>query len=76
MTVSLRLEADSMVIEVEDDGRGFDASMGHRMAPPSFGILGMRERCRAMGGTLLVDSSAHDGTLVRATLPLSAKGAL
>jgi signal transduction histidine kinase len=76
VTVSLRLEGDSMVVEVEDDGRGFDASTEHRAAAPSFGILGMRERCRAMGGFLHVASSARDGTLVRATLPLSAKGAM
>lgn len=76
IVISLRFEGDSMVVEVKDDGRGFDAAMDRRTAPPSFGILGMRERCRALGGSLLVDSSACCGTLVRATLPLSVKGVM
>ncbi len=53
-----------IVIEVHDDGTGFDvAAVSH-----GFGLAGMRERVDLAGGTLEVRSSAG-GTLVRACVP-------
>jgi len=52
--------------EISDDGRGgADATRGS-------GIVGLRDRAEATGGTLNVVSPPGRGTIVTATLPLSA----
>ena len=69
-TVRVRLELapDAVRLDVADDGRG--------MAPPppggrrSLGVLGMRERARALGGDLAIESAPDQGTRVRVTLPV------
>jgi len=50
-------------ITVEDDGHGFTAD-----APRGYGILGMRERVRRLGGTIRFDSGT-DGTRIDIELP-------
>ena len=57
-------------LEVEDDGRGFDADTKTN----GFGLAGMRERVALAGGTLEV-SSPGGGTLVKASLPVRLPGA-
>lgn len=57
---------------VRDDGSGFDA----RSAPASrngtggFGLFGMSERMRMIGGTLAIDSAPGRGTSMTVSLPL------
>ena len=53
-----------LLIEVQDDGSGFDADL----SSDGFGLAGMRERVGLAGGTLSIDSGEH-GTLLRACLP-------
>jgi len=53
VTVSLRREADSIVLEIADDGVGLSASA--RVEGGGHGLLGMRERALAIGGTLEVE---------------------
>jgi PAS domain S-box-containing protein len=70
--VSLHREDGSVVLEVRDDGRGFEvpsnwvdlARTGH------LGIVGMSERMSALGGSLHVRSEPGEGTTVRAIAPL------
>jgi signal transduction histidine kinase len=75
--VWLRLgaEEEKLVLEVEDSGAGFDPSpkgIGKSsIGPRSFGIIGMRERCRALGGGFSISSAPGRGTLVRAVFPLA-----
>ena len=70
-TVSLTLTSDShaLVLEVLDDGVGFDA---RHMRPQSHGLPGMRQRMIGLGGTLQVESQLGQGTRVRARLPIAA----
>jgi two-component system sensor histidine kinase UhpB len=56
-------------IEVQDDGAGFDPAL----ASEGIGIIGMRERVFALGGSIQVQSQPGAGTLVAIMLPL--KGA-
>lgn len=68
--VALKREAASVRLAVADNGRGFDAhavaSTGRR---PGFGLNGMAERVRLLGGTLTVRSAPGQGTTVETLLP-------
>jgi PAS domain S-box-containing protein len=55
----------TLVVEVADDGAGFDATAAH---PGHLGMETMRERTERLGGRLQVDSS-EAGSTVRAVLP-------
>jgi signal transduction histidine kinase len=70
LDVSVHFAPDALVLEVDDDGRGFDATApvpdGH------CGLAGMRERTQKLGGSLLVTSAPGRGTQVAAIIPRSA----
>lgn len=55
-------------LRVSDNGRGMGAT--ERQKTESFGLLGMHERLRALGGVLRVESSPGAGTAVEALIPL------
>jgi signal transduction histidine kinase len=61
-TVRIR-DGERLTIEVLDDGRGGAAGEGN-------GIVGMRERASALGGTLAAGPRANGGFAVTASLPL------
>ncbi len=65
--LSLRVADDGIVLEVRDDGRGFEVEGAIHN-----GLIGMRERALLVGGTLEVRSRPGAGTLVRLSLPLQA----
>ena len=70
--VRMRRQAGALVIEIADDGVGFnvgavDASYALR---GSLGMVSMRERTELLGGTLSVDSAEGRGTTVRLTVPI------
>ena len=72
--VVVRLATDNgkTVLEIEDDGRGFESgSAGSR---GGMGLSNMRERARRLGGALAVQSTPGQGTIVRATVVTSAPG--
>jgi two-component system nitrate/nitrite sensor histidine kinase NarX len=59
---------DSLVIEVRDDGAGFDPAQAG--AEDRYGLLGMRERAGMIGAEIGVESLRGSGTAVRLHLPL------
>ena len=63
--VAASLEDGMLRIEVRDNGAGGADPDGH-------GLVGMRDRVTTLGGRLEIESPAGGGTLVAATLPLSA----
>lgn len=71
--LSLHAANGAVVLEVRDDGTGFDPSRasggGHH-----FGLLIMKERVQMAGGTLDVESTPGRGTVVRVELPLQGAG--
>jgi signal transduction histidine kinase len=57
-----------VALDVRDDGRGFDASTPtHRDG--GFGLVAMRQRIEALGGTLQIESEVGGGTGISACLP-------
>ncbi|MFF5369722.1 sensor histidine kinase [Streptomyces sp. NPDC013187] len=62
-------------VSVRDDGTGGDDGSGGGVGPsdgtPGFGLIGMRERARSVGGTLDAGPGPAEGFEVTATLPLS-----
>jgi signal transduction histidine kinase len=64
-TVLLRADGERLLIEIGDDGRGFDMTTIKRGA----GLTNMEDRLDALGGTLQIESSPGHGTTLRATVP-------
>jgi DNA-binding NarL/FixJ family response regulator len=68
-------EGRKLWAEVEDDGRGFDAAQQDSEEALSssggLGIRGMRERARALGGDLKIESDPETGTRVRFEMALT-----
>lgn len=67
VSVQLLREAEFIRIEVRDWGVGFDTA---GVSETTFGLAGIRERARLLGGEARIDSSPGQGTCVVATLPL------
>jgi signal transduction histidine kinase len=71
-----RIEVDllsrngSVVLEVTDDGRGFDP-LAAGDATRKLGLLSMRERARSVDGKLTVTSAPGGGTTVRLEVPVA-----
>lgn len=63
--LTARAHGRDLTLSVADDGRG----MRVPAQPSSFGLLGMHERARALGGQLAIDSRPGGGTTVTLTLP-------
>jgi signal transduction histidine kinase len=70
--VACSVGEDQLVIEVEDDGAGFDPEQMQqpRETGQGLGLLGMRERLSLLGGTCEVESQPGQGTRVVVTLPI------
>lgn len=67
IVVSVRCEDEVLRLQVEDDGRGFDTSTASHRG----GLVHMRDRVNALGGSLQLLSAIGDGTSVTALFPLS-----
>ncbi|SNS38783.1 Signal transduction histidine kinase [Actinomadura mexicana] len=65
-TVSLARDGGGLVVRVADDGRGPSGG-----PPEGFGVLGMIERARSVGGTLDAGPGESGGFVVTAVLPLA-----
>ena len=64
-TVGLRLRAETLEVEVRDDGQGLPPGVRSGV-----GLTSMRERAEELGGTCLVETIAGGGMRVCALLPL------
>ncbi|HEX7117934.1 MAG TPA: ATP-binding protein [Longimicrobiales bacterium] len=68
--VHFRPTRQSVVVVVEDDGRGFPVDEVME-AGRGLGLFGMRERAGYVGGQVEIDSKVGEGTRVRITVPTS-----
>ncbi|MEU5275128.1 histidine kinase [Streptomyces asoensis] len=73
--VELWIADGALRVRVRDDGTGAGGGPGGEVAPsggtPGFGLVGMRERARSVGGTLAAGPGPAQGFEVTAVLPLS-----
>ena len=71
MLVRLALEDDAVVLEISDDGKGFDAHayFGRPSASAGLGLIGMRERVAHFGGVFRVTSRVGAGTRLYVSVP-------
>jgi signal transduction histidine kinase len=66
--IRLAQEGDQWMLTVRDDGHGFDPARRRH----GYGVLGMEERARLLGGQLEVDSAPGRGTEVSLRFPTPA----
>ena len=69
VAVALRDEGEGALVEVRDDGVGFDPGEAEASRPGHLGVISMRERAELAGGWCRVESAPGRGTVVRAWLP-------
>jgi two-component system, NarL family, sensor histidine kinase UhpB len=72
LTVALRTDGDSLLLDVSDDGRGI--TLEEQRGSHSLGLLGLRERAIAWGGTVTISGDTTSGTTVALRLPLHPAG--
>ncbi|MFE3685487.1 sensor histidine kinase [Streptomyces sp. NPDC059095] len=72
--LTLTYLGDQLVLDIADDGRGFTPGpLGVRAPSPGVrghGLPAMHARVRQLGGTLTVESSPGEGTVLSAAIPL------
>ncbi len=69
LDVRLRRDGKQAVLEISDDGHGFDVARAEQRRP-GMGLFSMRERVTLVNGRLDVRSRPGDGTTIVATVPL------
>ena len=67
VNVSLAQQAEWLVMDLRDDGRGFIPTIEYR---GSLGLLSVAERAREVGGHLEIISAPGEGTRLRLKVPL------
>ncbi|SMQ73933.1 Signal transduction histidine kinase [Plantibacter sp. VKM Ac-1784] len=71
--VTLSCLADQVVVDIADDGVGFDASaVPEPSSTGGYGLRAMRQRIEQLGGRFTVESAPGDGTVIVAQLPTDA----
>src|SRR5262249_34541112 len=70
VSVALSSDRQGLLVEIEDDGRGFDPSILNSSNGQHYGLIGMRERAERLGGRLLLTSAPGEGTQVRLSVPI------
>ena len=73
VVVSTAIEDDAWVLEVRDDGRGFDVGAVAARGRRNFGLQFMRERAELIGARFEVRSRPDGGTVVHLAIPLRPK---
>jgi signal transduction histidine kinase len=68
---------DRVILDVRDDGRGFDAAAAEAQRAEvtgGLGLRGLKARLAVLGGGLEVESSPGEGTVLVAQVPIRSAG--
>jgi two-component system, NarL family, sensor histidine kinase DegS len=76
LVIRLDMSSDRIKVDVEDNGRGFDAEAAFtgdetHLDPRAQGLLTLKEKFELVGGSLAVTSSETDGSHIHLELPAS-----
>jgi PAS domain S-box-containing protein len=70
VTISMKIESDNYILEIGDNGKGFDYTATRQAN--SLGLISIQERAIMLGGEAIISSTQGKGTLIRVRIPLSA----
>ena len=73
VTVALEHGDGTVILRVEDNGRGFDASPLSPQQGRGLGLLSMKERADLVGGTLKITAAPLHGTSVVLRVPIAGR---
>lgn len=73
VSVAVDRAGENLVVRIEDNGIGFPPAGCH--SPTQLGLLGMRERATALGGTVTLTNLPQGGACVRLTVPAARRPA-
>lgn len=68
-TVTLQFLAQSVVLKIQDDGKGFNLQEAAGPKQGHFGLVGIGERTKRLGGRLTLTSAPGSGTCVQVEIP-------
>jgi signal transduction histidine kinase len=71
VALDIRVTKDMLLVRVHDDGEGFKPDPRRK----SFGVLGIRERARTLGGEARIFAPKEGGTIVEIEIPLERRAA-
>lgn len=69
VSITLSYMPDRVLLDVQDDGRGFDPESPVQSGGGGFGLTAMRQRAEALAGTVYVESSPGEGTTIVVEIP-------
>jgi signal transduction histidine kinase len=69
-SIDASVDGEWVRLTMRDNGKGFDpASVTPTTAGDGFGLVGMSERTRMMGGQMTIDSAPGRGTSITISVP-------
>lgn len=73
-TIQIKKIGAKIAMAIADNGKGFDANLhsANPAARKGFGLAGMAERTRILGGNLVIDSAPEKGTTLEIVIPIAA----
>ena len=70
VVLTLTYLLDEVVLDVRDDGRGFDPAQVRAIGTRGRGLAGIRDRAEALGGRADIESAPGEGTTVSVRFPV------
>ncbi len=67
--IELHFTPQQVILQIHDDGKGFDPETCTGPKDGHFGLLGIKERTERMGGQVQITSAPHSGTTIRVEIP-------
>ena len=67
--ISFERDDDSLYLRIKDDGRGIEEGAMNKTR--SFGLVGMRERIKALNGSFQLESAVGKGTQIDVKIPVN-----
>ncbi|MDD2800901.1 MAG: PAS domain-containing protein [Methylococcales bacterium] len=69
MTISMKVESGNYLLEIDDNGKGFDYTAPREVN--ALGLIGIQERAIMLGGEAIILSTQGKGTLIQVLIPVN-----